>query len=69
MKFRFFIVQYPAQKLGLRFFCPKPPSGWSEKFKSLFLEKGHRLKKLINFPDQEKVKRHDQVKMRKKRPF
>jgi uncharacterized protein (DUF1800 family) len=33
-------VQYPAQKLGQRFFCPKPPSGWSEKFNPLFLEKG-----------------------------
>jgi hypothetical protein len=21
------------------FFCPKPPSGWSDNFKSLFLEK------------------------------
>jgi hypothetical protein len=49
-------VQYPAQKLGQRIFCPKPPSGWSEKFKSLILEKGCRLKKMIYFPDQEKVK-------------
>jgi hypothetical protein len=59
-------VQYPAQKLGQQFFCTKPPSGWSEKFKSLILENGCRLKKLIYFPDQEKVKLGEN---RKKRPF
>jgi hypothetical protein len=32
-------VKYPALKFGQRFFCPKPPSGLSDKLKSLISEK------------------------------
>jgi hypothetical protein len=36
----FFCCCLEQTQKGQRFFCPKPSSGWSEKFYSLFLEKG-----------------------------